>query len=205
MKITRILSASVLAGAVLLSGTACSILDMGKKPEATSSASAAPEPSESESIEAVETVSEEQAVADVVNGYYTYVLMADSLAEIKQAGEPFNGRSSVTDEELNDLVTSLPQGFQYFDTSYSELIKNAYIHLLAGASVGETMPGVEIVMPAEAVTVEGDTATVNSTMAEISNDGEPVVSEADPYASDLINLKKNDSGSWVIVAEAPKK
>lgn len=202
MKITRILSASVLAGAVLLSGTACSILDMGKKPDASTSAS--PAPTETTSAE-IEIVNEGQAVADVVNGYYTYVLMPDSLAEIEQVGDRFDGRSEVTDEELNELVTSLPQGFQYFDTSNAELIKYAYISLLSGASVGDKMPGAELVLPAEAVTVEGDTATVNATMAKISKDGEAIASEADPYAADLINLKKNDSGSWVIVAEAPAK
>lgn len=212
MKITQVLSASVLAGAVLFSGTACSALGADKKPEPTSSSSAATvaptadaksEPSESASTEAAETVSEEQEVADVVNGYYTYALLSGSLAEIKQVGERFNGRSSVTDAELDELVTSLPQGFQYFDTSAPQLIKNAYIHLLSGASVGETMPNAEIVMPASAVTIEGDKATINSTMAEITNDGNPVASNADPYAADLINLKKNDSGSWVIVADPP--
>lgn len=198
MKITRILSASVLAGAVLLSGTACSVLDMGKKTETTATETSAV-PSD---YETVAPIVEGQAVADAVNGYYNYVLMEGSLDEIKQAGERFNGRDSVTDEELNELVISLPHGFQYFDTSSPDLIKTAYLQLLTGASTGEVLKGVDLMIPHEAVTVDGDTATVNSAMAVITKDGEVVDSETNPDTKP-INLKKNDSGSWVIIAEVP--
>lgn len=211
MKITRILSASVLAGAVLLSTTACSVSDMfsgtgSATASATASAPASPEPSESsQAEETTDTVSEQEAVAEVVNGYYTYVLMKGSLADINEAGEPLDGKATVTDEELTTLINSLPEGFQYFDVSSPELIRNAYGQLLAGASVGEVATGVvEIVTPASAVTVEGDRATVNTTLASVTRDGKELNTTKDPYAAELLNLKKNDSGSWVMVAEAPK-
>ena len=211
MKITRILSASVLAGAVLLSTTACSVSDMfsetgSSTASATASAPASPEPSESsQAEETTDTVSEQEAVAEVVNGYYTYVLMKGNLADIQAAGEPLDGKATVTDEELTTLINSLPEGFQYFDVSSPELIRNAYGQLLAGGSVGEVAKGVvEIVTPADAVTVDGDRATVNTTLASVTRDGEELNTTQDPYAADLLNLKKNDSGSWVMVAEAPK-
>lgn len=211
MKITRILSASVLAGAVLLSSTACSVSDMFNETgsataSATDSAKASPESSgSSETTETTDTVSDQAAVAEVVNGYYTYVLMKGNLVDIKEAGAPLKGKTSVTDQELEDLASRLPEGFQYFDVSSPELIKNAYIQLLAGGSVGETITGVEIVIPDNAVTVEGDRATVNTSLASVTRNGKELNSTQDPYAADLLNLKKNDSGSWVMVAEAPRK
>lgn len=196
MKITRILSASVLAGAVLLSGTACSMMDMNKQSESSSSAEA--KPSESQSVETA--VDEQQAVADVVNGYYTYVSTPGNLDEVKQAGEPLKGRgATASDEELNQLVASLPEGFAYFDTSNPELIKNAYVQLLVGAGV-MSVANMDMNSPASAVTVEGDTATVNPALVEMTVNGEKV--DNSTISSSPIKLKKNETGSWVMIADS---
>lgn len=196
MKITRILSASVLAGAVLLSGTACSMMDMNKKSESSSSATA--EPSETQSVET--TVDEQQAVADVVNGYYTYVSTPGNLNEVKQAGEPLKGRgATASEEELNQLAASLPEGFAYFDTSNPELIKNAYVQLLVGAGV-MSVANMDMNTPASAVTVEGDTATVNPALVEMTANGEKV--DNSTISSSPIKLKKNETGSWVMIADS---
>lgn len=200
MKITRILSASVLAGAVLLSGTACSMLD-GKKDEKISSSSTAPAESQAvETEEAVEAVDEQQAVANTVNGFYAYVSVPENAEVIKQAGEPLKGRgATATDEELNQLVESLPEGFYYFDTSSPDLIKNAYVQLLMGAGVMSSGK-MEANVPADVVVVDGDTATIDSSAIETKMDGEKidVPANADTPA---LNLKKNESGSWVMIAD----
>lgn len=200
MKITRILSASVLAGAVLLSGTACSMLD-GKKDEKISSSSTAPAESQAvETEEAVEAVDEQQAVANTVNGFYAYVSVPENAEVIKQAGEPLRGRgATASDEELNQLVESLPEGFYYFDTSSPDLIKNAYVQLLMGAGVMSSGK-IEANTPADAVVIDGDTATIDSRAIETKLNGEKidVPSNADTQA---LNLKKNESGSWVMVAD----
>lgn len=201
MKITRILSASVLAGAVLLSGTACSMLD-GKKDEKISSSSTAPAESQAvETEEAVEAVDEQQAVANTVNGFYAYVSVPENAEAIKQAGEPLQGRgATASDEELNQLAESLPEGFYYFDTSSPDLIKNAYVQLLMGAGVMSSGK-MEANVPADVVVVDGDTATIDSTAIEVMMDGEKidVPSNADAQA---LKLKKDESGSWVMVADA---
>lgn len=199
MKITRILSASVLAGAVLLSGTACSMLD-GKKDEKISSSSAA-KPAESQAVETSEAVDEKQAVADTVNGFYAYVSAPENEEKIKQAGEPVRGHgATASDEELNQLVESLPEGFQYFDTSSPELIKNAYVQLLMGAGVMSSGK-MEANVPADIVVVDGDTATINSTAIEVKMNGEKIDVPSNAEAQAL-KLKKNESGSWVMIAEA---
>lgn len=196
MKITRILSASVLAGAVLFSGTACSMLDMGKKSESSSSASA--KPSESQSNETA--VDEQQAVADVVNGYYTYVSTPGNLDEIKQAGEFLKGRgATASEEELNQLVDSLPEGFAYFDTSSPDLTKNAYVQLLVGAGIMSAAK-MEMNTPPSAVTVNGDNATVDSTKIEVNVNGKKIDIPSSA-ASKAIKLKKDDLGVWVMVAD----
>lgn len=217
MKITKILSASVLAGAVLFSGTACSVLDGGKKAEGSPSASASQAPTATESsspegqpTETSEAPSEEtsdaavEGVLETVNGYYAFSTDSSSLAKTQAAASALNGKETVTDEELATLVDGFPEGFKYFDTSSPQLIKNAYIQLLAGATAGQSMSGTKIVVPAEAVTYDGgDTATVNPTVIIITQNGEIVPSESDPYATELINLVKKD-GKWVMVGEAPK-
>ena len=214
MKITKILSASVLAGAVLFSGTACSFIDGGTKTESSPSASQDPkstasESPESEPAETSETSSEEnsdstiEGVLETVNGYYAFATDSSSLAKTQEAARPLDGKESVTDEELATLVAAFPEGFQYFDTSNPQLIKNAYVQLISGAEAGQAMPGTKIVVPTEAVTYDGgDTATVNPTAIIISQNGEIVPSESDPYATELINLVKKDN-KWVIVAESP--
>lgn len=191
MKITRILSASVLAGAVLLSGTACSMLNDNKS-ETKVSASA-------EAVETANTVSEETAVAEVVNGFYTYVSDPANAATIKDAGEPLRGHgATATQEELDNLVASLPEGFAFFDTSNPELIKNAYVQLLLGSGLMGNGK-MEASVPDSAVTVTGDEATVDSSQVVVKLDGKE---QKSPATAAPLKLKKDETGTWVMIADS---
>jgi hypothetical protein len=199
MKITQILSASVLAGAVLFSGTACSAQSTEKAPESSSSAQALPV--ETPTATVTPAVDEREAAARTVNDYYAYVSDPDNLQKIQDAGAPLKGRgATATDAELKTMVEALPLGFQYFDTSSADLIKNAYVQLLMGASVMGSA-NMELTTPAEAVTVAGDTATVNTLKIETVLDGKKIEVPANASVPDL-KMKKDDSGNWVMIAEA---
>lgn len=196
MKIAQIISASALAGAILLSSTACS----GNGDDKTA------EPHSSSQIVTVETNAstgmtskDKKAVADAVNSYYSYVSDPTHLAEIQKAAEPFKDHAKkVTDEELKALVAALPAGFKYFDTSSSNLIKTAYTQLFMAASI-TSKGSMEINVPVEAISFDGDTATVNAVKMETKLNGKKIETPANPSTLAL-KLKKNDSGSWVMVA-----
>lgn len=194
MKITRILSASVLAGAMLLAGTACSMTE-DKKSESATSAAAQPTQSQGTSSS---NASEPQAVAATVNGFYAYAFNKENVEDIQKAAQHLNGNAAPNEEDLKTLIANLPEGFKYFDTSSPELIKNAYGLLLVGAMVGDLK--MEITVPEEAVTVEGDTATVDPAKIVMTVDGKKT--DNSTSSSDLIKLKKNEAGSWVMVAES---
>jgi hypothetical protein len=199
MKISKILSASVLAGAVLFSGTACAAGSSDDKP-AEASASAQVTPSETPTAEVTPAVDEREAAARTVNDYYSFVSDPDNLQKIQDAGAPLKGRgATATDAELQTLVESLPLGFQYFDTSTADLIKNAYVQLLMGASVMGSA-NMELTAPADSVTVTGDTATMDTSKIETIVDGKAIDAPANSSFPDL-NMKKDDSGNWVMIAE----
>lgn len=208
MNITKILSASVLAGAVLLSATACSAPDAGEKSNAGANASATATPTANVDASAVATpsetaaVSDTKAVVDVVNGFYTYVLNKENADDIQKAAESLQGNAAQTgeptDEQIATLVKNLPEGFKYFDTSSSDLIKNAYGQLYI-VSVTNTSD-MSIVAPEEAATVEGDTATVDPVKFTMTVDGEKITNGT--TSSDPIKLKKNADGAWVMVASS---
>lgn len=199
MKINRILSASVLAGAVLFSGSACSAASSNDKP-AEASASVQAMPVETPTAEVTPAVDEREAAARTVNDYYSFVSDPDNLQKIEDAGAPIKGHGrTATDQELKTLVEAIPLGFQYFDTSTPDLIKNAYVQLLMGASV-MTSADVELTVPADAVTVTGDTATVNAHKIETVLNGEKIEVPANADVPDL-QMKKNESGDWVMIAE----
>lgn len=199
MKITRILSASVLAGAVLLSATACSAQSPEKAPEPSSSSQVTPV--ETPTAEVTPAVDEREAAARTVNDYYAFVSDPDNKPKIEEAGAPVKGHgNTATDAELKTLVDAIPLGFQYFDTSTPDLIKNAYVQLLMGASVMGTAD-MQLTVPAEAVTVTGDTATVNTSKIETVLNGKKLEVPANSSMPDL-QMKKNDKGDWVMIAEA---
>lgn len=199
MKISKILSASVLAGAVLFSGTACAASSSNDKP-AEASASAQVTPSETPTAEVTPAVDEREAAARTVNDYYAFVSDPDNLKKIEAAGAPVKGHgNTATDAELQTLVEALPLGFQYFDTSTPDLIKNAYVQLLMGASVMSSA-NMELTVPAEAVTVTGDTATVNTSKIETILNSKKIDVPANSNVPDL-QMKKNDKGDWVMIAE----
>lgn len=204
----------MLAGAVLLSSTACSSLFGGDSPvpdmSGTPSASNIPlsglDVENTEETESPEDTTEAdvEAIMVTMNGYYDYITQPETLASVKQAGERFSGLSEaeVTDDDLDEMVADFPEGFQYFDTSSGNRIKAAYMQLLTGSSLIQSLPGLSFDVPQEAVTVAGDTATVNQTIINILKNGEDTGGDDDVNSSHLTELVKQD-GTWVIVGEMP--
>jgi hypothetical protein len=191
MNIRKILSASVLASAIIFSGTACSSPVNPVTPDGL------PNPN----VTQQETGEEDQVVA-VVNGFYDYVTTPENADRIAEAGERFSGRTEVSDEELQQMVADFPDVFKYFDTATSENVKNAYGQLVAGVSLASTVEGIKITAPKEAVKQYGSTATVNSTMVTIKTPARTMDSSADPDSIDLVQLVKKD-GKWLMVATNP--
>lgn len=190
MKINKILSASVLAAAVLLSATACSTTNADHSPEASSSAQA----------KTVANPADRAAITRTVTDYYSYVSNPSNLAGIEKASDPIQGDGkSATNEELQALVEALPLGFKYFDTSSPDLIKNAYVQLTMGARV-MSQGAAHLDIPADSVTVEGDTAAVDMSKTKATLNGTTIEVLVNSGVSSL-KLKKNDKGSWVIISE----
>lgn len=192
MKINQILSASLLAGAVILSGTACS----SNSPQNNSGEVTATTTAQASSTNTAEDTTK---ILETVNGYYDFITSPDSSENIKSAGADLVGKKA-TDEEIQSFAEDFSEGFQYFDTSTTQLIKSAYTVMSVGAQSLQP-DSVQISAPEESVAVNGDTATVNTTWIEVVKNGKtyPTSPESDPDESDLIQLVKKDDGSWVIV------
>lgn len=225
MKITHVLSASVIAGALLFSTTACSPSDdAANKPTTapTVSASASPSitathepgsvavtplPTVDISSTATADVSADADVEDIVStvsGYYKFVSSPGSLDKVQAAGSALSPKP--TDEELTQFASNFSEGFKYFDTSSSENITNAHNQLFARATQSSRKPGATVNVPAEAVTVTGDTATVDATKVIVTLNGQAGPSTMTPYFEHAqLALVKDASGSWVIIAEAPRQ
>jgi hypothetical protein len=194
MNINRILSASILAGSVLLSGTACT-------------ANSTPEPSkptastQTTADATTDNASEINNVLATVNGYYSFIAAPENYDRVKTAGAELTGKEA-SDEQLSTMASNF-EGFQYFDTSNSQLIKNAYKAMMLGSGSLRMGSPVEITAPADAVTVDGDKAALNTTWITVTESGvdHPTKPESNPDPSDVINLVKKDNGSWVIVAK----
>lgn len=192
MKITRILSASMLAGAVLLSGTACA----SNTPEPT-----APETS-SEQVVSPDAAKDTTKILTTVNGYYSFIANPENYDKVKASGAELTGKEA-SDEQLSAMASDFPEGYQYFDTSSSQLIQNAYKAMMLGTGSLRMGDPLTITAPAEAVTVDGDKASLNTTWITVTEKGitKPTEPESNPDPSDVIDLVKKDDGSWVIVAK----
>jgi hypothetical protein len=193
MKNSHILSASILAGLVLLSGTACSANSAPEKPTTTASAQVS------------DSADEATATTDIlatVNGYYSFIANPENYDKVKTAGADLTGVEA-SDEQLQTFASDFSEGFQYFDTSDSQSIKNAYKAMMLGTGSLRMGSPVEMTVPADAVTMDGDKATVNTTWVQVTEDGKelPTKPESNPDPSDVINLVKKEDGSWVIVAK----
>lgn len=188
MKISKIISVSMLAGAVLLSGTACSA-NNDTKPTASSQPS-------------TNTVKDEIHVVETVNGYYSFITSSGSYDKVKAAGAELVGKAA-SDDQLNAMVSNFPEGFKYFDTSNAQNIKSAYQAMMLSTGSLRDREGMKITVPEEAVAIDGNTATVNTTWITLIENGSahPTEPESNPDMSDYINLVKKDDGSWVIVAK----
>lgn len=199
LKIKQLLSASLLASMVILSGTACSAPSPSPAPEeskAQTTATASPQVNSTDSTE------DTAEILKTVNGYYDFITAPESKDKIKSAGADLMGKKA-TDEELQTFATNFSEGFQYFDTSTSQLIKSAYTVMSVG-STSLHAESVKISAPKESVTIDGDTAALNTTWITVTKNGKtyPTAPESTPDPSDLIQLVKKSDGSWVIVANS---
>lgn len=192
LKINQIFAASLIAGAVILSGTACAAsIPEGRNTPTTAVASP--------QVNSTDSTEDNAKILKTVNGYYDFIASPDSSEKIKTAGADLVGKQA-TDEEIQAFAKDFPDGFQYFDTSTTQLIKSAYTVMSVGSQ--SLQPDtVKISAPEESVTVNGDTATVNTTWITVVKNGKtyPTSPESTPDKSDLIQLVKKDDGSWVIV------
>lgn len=192
MKLNNILAASVLAGTVLLTGTACSGGNNGTQ-----------ETQISQEEQQLRKESEETfKVAESINSYYDFISNPSSEELVKTAGLGLMNRE-VTDEELQTLVANFPMGFEHFDTSSNDKIKNAYKALTLGtANINPDSNEILIISPPSGVTIDGDKATYNTTYITVRKNGENLPTKPDPESKDdLIDLVKNSDGKWVIVAK----
>lgn len=201
MRITRILSASVLAGAILLSASACSLTEtndnkMGAGVSSTPAATASPDTA---SVETTDI----DGILQTINGYYYYISQPDSSDKLKEAQASITERPA-SDERIMQFAEDFSEGFKYFDTSTADKTNDAYKALMIGTSAGKLNEGLKMTIPGDSVTITGNTATVNTTHLKVTMDGEKkrVTPEDSPAQKDIVNLVKNDSGSWVIVAKA---
>lgn len=222
MKLTHALSASVIAGALLFSATACSApkkdSEESPSPQVTATATATPSAEVTPSATASETPAAEvptespaeleetsnspaEEIASTVSGYYDFVATEGSLDAVKGAGLTPNA----TDAELKEIAASF-EGLQYFDTSSSENIKNAINQLYARATQSERKPGATVAVPVDAVKINGDTATVKASAIEVTVDGATGSATESPYFEhDEINLVKKADGSWGMIAEPARQ
>lgn len=205
MKITKIISASVLAAAVLLSASGCSNdenLDTIGTNVAIPTDAPNPTATSSESDTDLSATTEKDAVLLTINGYYYYISQPDSSDKLKAAEAAITERPA-SDESLKLFAEDFSEGFKYFDTSTPEKINDAYKALMIGSSAGKLNEGLKMTIPGDSVTITGDTARVNTTHIKVTLDGEKksVAPEENPEEKDIVKLVKNDSGSWVIVAK----
>lgn len=196
MKITHIIYTATLTGTVLLSGTACAGSN-GSRDDTKTTAVA--KSTEQPSTNATEDTAN---ILKTVNGYYSFISSSENYDKVKSAGAELTGKTA-NDEQLNSMVSGFHEGYQYFDTSNSQLIKNAYKAMMLGTGSLRMGSPVTITAPADAVSVDGNKATLNTTWISVTENGvaHPTKPESNPDSSDLISLVKKDDGSWVIVAK----
>lgn len=201
MKIARILSASVLAGTVLLSASACS--PAGDKNDTPGTGAATSSAAPSEIGTAASETTDIDGILLTINGYYYFISQSDSSDRLKDAEAAITERPA-SDEAIQQFAEDFSVGFKYFDTSTADKTNDAYKALMIGTSAGKLNEGLKMTIPGDSVTITGDTATVNTTHLKVTMDGEKkrVAPEENPEPKDVVNLVKNDSGKWVIVAKA---
>lgn len=207
MKFNRVLSASVLACAVIFTSTACSPTDNGASKETpTTTATSTPSASETSVPTASATVldSETKQIINSVSSYYDFVAFKGAADMVKQVSVMMT--PTPTDDKLKEIVSHLRGGFVYFDTSSSENILNTVSQLGARAIQSERNPGVTVEVPADAVSINGDTATVDTNKVLVTVNGVTGPATKAPYFEmPEINLVKKSDGSWGIIPEAPRQ
>lgn len=227
MKVTHAFAASVIAGGLLLTGTACSNNEPAQEPSPSVSATVAPtqdiglgksdetlgspgttapaqtdSPASSSSPDAPIATSEDSvAVMETINSYYAFVLTPEATAALEKMSKNFTGEDP-TPDQLQAAVASAPEVFTYYDSSSSENIKNAIQEFAMSAGMtAMSQDKITFTAPAEAVTVDGDTAKLDVGAVIITVNGETIdTGETAATGEDNLNFIKKD-GKWLMVAK----
>lgn len=194
MKITKTLTAALMASTVLLGATACS---GGEK------ASDTPQVEQT-----VDTVAQDKKdIAETVDGFYAYIVDSeniDKLANDFGIIQESKGVEITNDDEMAKAIKdSSPEAFVFFDAYDKQTIANSYSFIVSMALRNETDDNVVYSTPEEAISVDGDTAVVDQSMVETSG-GEENKSANGPYydePDEKIDLIKKD-GKWLVKAHA---
>ncbi len=188
MKITKTLSATLIASSLIFGATACSAEpdSVEATAEATVGDNTENKSQEQDSTKAVEEV---VAVNDEVFAYFGDDENIDTIQGVIQ-----NNDLSQSDEEVANLLKEkLPEAFAFFDTDDTESIASAFVYMSQIATNPAFMDDTDatVTTPKEAVTVTGDTATVDRSQLKSSN--------GITFEKDDINYVKKD-GEWLINA-----
>lgn len=190
MKISKTLSAGILASTLLLGATAC-----------TTGTDTGTDTGVEKSVQSEAEVKTE--VASTVNGLLTYLSQEENFEKLAGATDGLDPEGS-NDEIAKAIKEKAPEAFAYFDAHDTQTIADSYSYmaeLIMGLSLGTD---VERTIPEDAVTVDGDTAKVDGTKMVTVVDGETMPA-TDPATetdeSNFINLIKVD-GKWLVKAPA---
>lgn len=221
MKLTHVLSASVIAGALLFSTTGCSpAKDENSKPVSSTSATASatvtpsevPSPTTTATTEGgsvadapvVSDTADVEAIAVTVGSYYNFVASAGALDKVKAAASALP--QDLNGVDTNQVAVGFPEGLKYFDTSSSANLTNALSELYARTTQSERKPGATVSVPTEAVTVNGNDATIDTSKVLVTVNGVTGPSTKSPYFEmEQINLVKKADGSWGMIPEGPRQ
>lgn len=204
MKLSYTLSASAIAGALLLSGCVPSNdTAPSESAVATPAEQTSPEaPEESSKAEPVTT--EAEKVANAVSAYYDYVTSEMSLELIEDvlaANNPEAGNSG-----MQSVIDKNPEVFASFDTSSADNISNSVNQVYARSMQTGRYSKTTAAVPVEAVTVNGDRATVDAGKILITVNGTTHPATFAPYFElSHINLVRNVDGAWVMIPEPPRQ
>lgn len=190
MKISKTLSAGILASTLLLGATAC-----------TTGTDTGTDTGVEKSVQSEAEVKTE--VASTVNGLLTYLSQEENFEKLAGATDGLDPEGS-NDEIAKAIKEKAPEAFAYFDAHDTQTIADSYSYmaeLIMGLSLDTD---VERTIPEDAVTVDGDTAKVDGTKMVTVVDGETMPA-TDPATetdeSNFINLIKVD-GKWLVKAPA---
>lgn len=196
MKFRYALSVSVMAGAILLSSTACSPNTADNQTPPTNSPVSA---TASATVEATPTVSEKEKVQQVAQEYFDVIQDKEAIDKLRQDAAAFSANEP-TEAEVQQFVKDNPKAFKHLDTSTVEHVQGGFIQLIMSAA-----SGLKYEVTPESVTVAADetTASVDPALVKIYQGGklmnDPAVTESLPTEESAKTQLVKKDGEWKIV------